>query len=297
MNKPLNFKKLSTNSIGEDYSENMAKNESKFKEFNPFKSNGTAMNSAENNHKDDSNSNCLTNDSNKMQIDNDSNESTQLKTDEELEFEELINNLAALKPQLPEVLAYRLSTNDSHLCCADLRPDLKYACAGNENSELLIFPILDFKPIWKSTVKSKWINDHEPDLIEEKFERNQTKSYSFFGHHGSIIDCKFIPNTSYLLTCSTDTNSILWNLNERESSQSDYLKKKYYGHTQPIYSLDVNCLGTHFATGSKDHTSRLFCLDRSNLVRSFVGHQNSLNCVHFHPNSKYLGKNFHFLFS
>lgn len=103
-----------------------------------------------------------------------------------------------------------------------------------------------------------------------------------------MIDLKFIPNSNHLLTCSTDTNSILWDLNERDTK--NYLKKKYYGHTQPIYSLDINCLGTHFATGSKDHTSRLFSLDRSNLLRSFVGHQNSVNCVHFHPNSKYLGK-------
>ena len=215
----------------------------------------------------------------------DCNQNLTLKQDLQLdEFDELVNGLKAQMPQLPELLIYKLSTNDSHICCADLRQDLRYCCAGTDSSEVLLFPI-DVKPIY-NLHDSKWLNK-DIDLIEEKQQIDKTlnKSFAFYGHYDSVVDLKFVPNSNYLLTCSNDTNSILWDLNEQESN---YLKKKYYGHTQPIYSLDINCLGTHFATASKDHTSRLFALDRSNLLRSFVGHQNSVNCVHFHPNSKYL---------
>lgn len=202
------------------------------------------------------------------------------------EYDELINNLNKLSPQFPEVLTYRLSNDASHICCADLRGDLKYCAAGCENSEVLVF-LPDLEP--NSELSSKWLSaDQESCLIEEKQERGEKRSFSFYGHQESVVDLKFVPNSNLLLTCSNDTNSILWDLNEKETSH--YLKKKYFGHTQPVYSLDVNCLGTHFATGSKDYTSRLFSLDRSNLLRSFIGHQNAINCVHFHPNSKYLGE-------
>ena len=234
----------------------------------------------------------------------------------EAEYDRLINNLKALPPQLPEVLVYKLSADHSHICCGDLRPDLRYCCAGTEDSEVLVFPTEPKANYELST--SKWLAGvEESRLVEEKVDRTRqlNKSHSLYGHHGAVLDLRFVPNSNCLLSCSTDSNSILWDLNEREST--NYLKKKYYGHTQPIYSLDVNCLGrsirsctrhpfvasnptlllslsvhlkgTHFATGSKDSTSRLFALDRSNLLRSFVGHQNSINCVHFHPNSKYLG--------
>lgn len=158
------------------------------------------------------------------------------------EFDRLISHLKVLPPQLPEVLVYKLSTDHSHVCCADLRPDLRYCCAGTEDSEVLLFPI-EPKPNYDLST-SKWLAAaEESQLVEEKVDRTRqlNKPHSFYGHHGSVLDVKFVPNSSYMLSCSTDSNSILWDLNERESTS--YLKKKYYGHTQPIYSLDVNCLG------------------------------------------------------
>ena len=161
----------------------------------------------------------------------------------EAEFNRLINNLKVLPSQLPEVLVYKLSSDHSHVCCADLRSDLRYCCAGTEGSEVLVFPT-ELKSNYDLST-SKWLaGEEESKLVEEKVDRTRqlNKSFSFYGHHGPVLDLKFVPNSSYLLSCSSDSNSILWDLNGRESTS--YLKKKYYGHTQPIYSLDVNCLGS-----------------------------------------------------
>lgn len=160
----------------------------------------------------------------------------------EAEFDRLLNDLKVLPAQLPEVLVYKLSADDSHVCCADLRQDLRFCCAGTESSEVLVFPT-EPRPNYDLST-SKWLGGgQESRLIEEKVDRTQqlNKSYSFYGHHGAVVDLKFVPNSSLLLSCSTDSSSILWDLNKRESTS--YLKKKYHGHTQPIYSLDVNCLG------------------------------------------------------
>lgn len=172
--------------------------------------------------------------------------------DEQLEakFDRLLNDLKVLPAQLPEVLLYKLSADHSHVCCADLRSDLRFCCAGTESSEVLVFPS-ESKPNYDLST-SKWLGSApESQLIEEKVDRTQqlNKSYSFYGHHGAVVDLKFVPNSSLLLSCSTDSSSILWDLNKRESTS--YLKKKYHGHTQPIYSLDVNCLGRVFLRDEK----------------------------------------------
>jgi len=51
----------------------------------------------------------------------------------------------------------------------------------------------------------------------------------------------------------------------------------YRGHTKPIWGVDWSPRGIYFATGSRDHTARLWSTDRIQPLRIFAGHLNDVD--------------------
>lgn len=51
----------------------------------------------------------------------------------------------------------------------------------------------------------------------------------------------------------------------------------YRGHAKPIWDVDWSPRGIYFATGSRDHTARLWSTDRIQPLRIFAGHLNDVD--------------------
>ncbi len=51
----------------------------------------------------------------------------------------------------------------------------------------------------------------------------------------------------------------------------------YRGHSKPIWDVDWSPRGIYFATGSRDHTARLWSTDRIQPLRIFAGHLNDVD--------------------
>src|SRR5262245_23584734 len=60
------------------------------------------------------------------------------------------------------------------------------------------------------------------------------------------------------------------------------------GHTSAVEALSFSPDGEYFASGSADHTIRLWEISTGKEVRSFLGHTGTVSAVSFHPNGKYL---------
>ncbi|OHT04272.1 hypothetical protein TRFO_28257 [Tritrichomonas foetus] len=90
--------------------------------------------------------------------------------------------------------------------------------------------------------------------------------------------CKFSPESRFLLCTGASTLKI-WSCEHCNAiSHINY-------QTGIIWCADWSPLGYHFVIGTDDKCSLLYSFDREKPIRMFVGHQDSLTDIKFHPNA------------
>ena len=225
------------------------------------------------------------------------------------EFNEICNRLKKTPVALPKLFIYKVQRNeDDHICCADVQKNLSHYAVGMNSSEISVFPIdqralfnLD-REVSSSSHVRKFVLDREQrssnqqrdaqmNAINERLLEQQPRPISLIGHSDRVVEVRFLNDCQRLLSCSADCLVKLWNIGGQEESQGlnqNRLCSSFDAHLQPIWTLDVNALDSHFATGSRDHSARLFALDRKEVLRVFSGHTGPVNTVRFHSNCKYL---------
>uniref|UniRef100_H2Z775 TFIID subunit TAF5 NTD2 domain-containing protein n=1 Tax=Ciona savignyi TaxID=51511 RepID=H2Z775_CIOSA len=111
---------------------------------------------------------------------------------------------------------------------------------------------------------------------------NDERVVTLRGHSGPVYDSCFTSDNRFLLSCAEDSTVRLWDLQDMRN------KVLYEGHNQPVWCIGMSAYDLYFATGSADHTARLWSVDRTFPLRSFAGHQDSVEAVAFHGNCSYL---------
>lgn len=65
------------------------------------------------------------------------------------------------------------------------------------------------------------------------------------------------------------------------------------GHTFPVWDVAMCGQGHYFASASADRTSRVWCTERAQPLRTLVGHHSDVSVVRWHPNCHYVATGSH----
>jgi WD40 repeat protein len=98
------------------------------------------------------------------------------------------------------------------------------------------------------------------------------------GHTDWVWSIAFSPNSSQLVSSSSDRTLKLWNLQTGECT------KTLTGHTQAIRSVAFHPNGQQLLSGSDDRTLRLWHINTGECLRVLPGHSSWISCVTFNPN-------------
>jgi len=73
-----------------------------------------------------------------------------------------------------------------------------------------------------------------------------------------------------------------------QSLENIYTRQVFVGHTRPVYGAAYSPDGKSIASGSADHTVRLWTWKTGKVLRIFTGHVDNVNSVVFSPDGKYI---------
>lgn len=113
-------------------------------------------------------------------------------------------------------------------------------------------------------------------------KNNNVAYQTLIGHSGPVYGLSFSSNQRWLLSCSEDCTTRLWNV---ETASNIVV---YKGHQYPIWDVTFSKIDYLFATASHDRTARIWSTDRISPVRVLAGHLSDVETVRFHPNSNYI---------
>ncbi|RNA24559.1 WD repeat-containing 25 [Brachionus plicatilis] len=114
-----------------------------------------------------------------------------------------------------------------------------------------------------------------------KIEKLSEHSFNLSGHKSSVNKITWSKKTlHHLLSCSFDSNVILWNL-------KDLSVKKFDMHTKLVRSISFSLYETSFFTASFDQTSCLTDLETSQILSKYC-HADILTSVCAHPKDEHL---------
>lgn len=91
-----------------------------------------------------------------------------------------------------------------------------------------------------------------------------------------------------LLSASHDTTIRLWSLPLKKTRDKMSALVVYKGHIRPVWDVKFSPFGFYFASGSADHTAKLWVTHSVAPIRIFRGHFNDVDTVTFHPNIHYV---------
>uniref|UniRef100_F6YGZ1 TFIID subunit TAF5 NTD2 domain-containing protein n=1 Tax=Ciona intestinalis TaxID=7719 RepID=F6YGZ1_CIOIN len=132
------------------------------------------------------------------------------------------------------------------------------------------------------------------DALEDVYDRlsmktqqdvtslNEDGVVSLHGHSGPVYDSCFTSDNKFLITCAEDSTVRLWDMQDLKN------KVIYDAHNRPVWCVDISAYDLYFATGSADHTARLWTTERTYPLRTYAGHQDSVGAIAFHGNCSYL---------
>jgi WD40 repeat protein len=100
-------------------------------------------------------------------------------------------------------------------------------------------------------------------------------SRKFVGHGDTIYDASFSRNKQNVITASADKSCILWDI------KSCIPICKFECHTDIVWSVQISECSQFIATGSLDKTSVIWNLELAKPCRMLIGHNGSVDSVHF----------------
>ena len=102
-------------------------------------------------------------------------------------------------------------------------------------------------------------------------------------HSGPVFAIQFSPNDQYLLTCSQDSQVIVWNVATGQQQQI------FQYHNRESSALDVDWYdNVTFASCSADTNIIICSVGNSQLIKRLQGHTKDVNKISWDPSKKYL---------
>ncbi|ORY00702.1 WD40 repeat-like protein [Basidiobolus meristosporus CBS 931.73] len=167
---------------------------------------------------------------------------------------------------LPSICMYTFHNTSGSLNCVSMTEDASLVAGGFSESYIKVWSLKGEKlKGFRSNFNPAHINDAS-DLNRLK-ERQGHEYKKLIGHSGPVFGLSFSHDNKYLVSSSEDSTVRLWSMDTYTNLVS------YKGHNYPVWDVDFGPLW------SCDHISPL---------RIFAGHLSDVDCVKFHPNSKYL---------
>jgi WD40 repeat protein len=104
-------------------------------------------------------------------------------------------------------------------------------------------------------------------------------------HSNEVLSVPFSPDGQYSLTGCNDNTACLWNIQNKDKTQSYVLNS----HTNRVTSVAFSPDGKFALTGSHDKTACLWDIQDKHNIKSYVlnGHTNSVTSVAFSPDGKF----------
>uniref|UniRef100_A0A6B2KZ13 TFIID subunit TAF5 NTD2 domain-containing protein n=1 Tax=Arcella intermedia TaxID=1963864 RepID=A0A6B2KZ13_9EUKA len=153
--------------------------------------------------------------------------------------------------------------------------------AGFSDSTIKLWDLEADDSRWNKATKQYWETDGR-DTAYIPRHRDTSAFFPLAGHSGPVYGLSFSPDSQFLLSCSQDTTTRLWNMETKTNVVC------YRGHSFPVWDVSFSSLGYYFVTGSHDRSARLWCTNHTNPVRVFAGHLSDVNTVRFHPNCNFV---------
>lgn len=116
----------------------------------------------------------------------------------------------------------------------------------------------------------------------KKTDNAMTEVGSHSKHVGEVYALSIQYDNQFMVSGSSDSTIILWNLFEFTPIQV------YKAHQFEVNDVKFAPLGHYFASGSSDQLAKLWSVDQLEPLRIFSGHLLDVTCVQFHPNMHYL---------
>lgn len=212
------------------------------------------------------------------------------------EFHDICSRVARLLPSCPKMYAFRVQRDDTRVVCADISLSGSKYAVGLANSQIDVISIQSQslfnlqRAVTGSSHVRKFVLDAEyPDTFCESPPPLCSAAQStLYGHSDAITSVRFCSKDDRLMLSSATDGVVKCWQQHRSGAPKWQTVATYAAHLQPVWSLDVNTLDTHFCTASRDHSVRLFSLDHPQVLRVLAGHQAPVNVVRFHPNCRYV---------
>eukprot|EP00300_Choanocystis_sp_HF-7_P001724 c11385_g1_i1.p1 GENE.c11385_g1_i1~~c11385_g1_i1.p1 ORF type:complete len:263 (-),score=29.26 c11385_g1_i1:394-1182(-) len=98
------------------------------------------------------------------------------------------------------------------------------------------------------------------------------------GHVGYLSCCRFIEDDSKILTCSGDTQCVLWDI------ESGSRVSVFEGHKNDVMGLSPAPNDKTFVSGGCDSVAKLWDVRTGGCALTFAGHSSDINALQFLPN-------------
>lgn len=178
----------------------------------------------------------------------------------DVKFQRMLDSIQELENEPKQIFVLNVSyTNDAITCAFISRAHGVFAF--NQNN------IVHLRPI------------HSYDSIINVADLKEIK---LMDHSKRIYAIALVGNN--LVTASEDSNMCIYNIANQEIG----LVKICTGHLGPIYCIKISSNQAFIASGSGDHTARLWNLSNGHTLRVFVGHTQAVTSIDIHPNCLYV---------
>jgi len=154
--------------------------------------------------------------------------------------------------------------------------------AGFSDSTIKLWDLEADQSRWNEATKRYFDSDGRDPAFIPRHPRDSANFHHLVAHSGPVYGLSFSPDSQFLLSCSQDTTTRLWNMETKTNVVC------YRGHSFPVWDVAFSPLGYYFATASYDRSARLWCTNHTYPVRVFAGHLSDVNVVKFHPNCNYI---------
>ncbi len=103
------------------------------------------------------------------------------------------------------------------------------------------------------------------------------------GHTNVVLSLAFSPNSRFLVSGSSDTNAILWDVQQQRQLHT------LHGHTDAIYAVAFTPDSKRMVTGSDDHSLRLWQVHNGEQIATLKGHTDDVVAVAVGPDLQGFG--------
>eukprot|EP01029_Cantina_marsupialis_P027352 TRINITY_DN76300_c0_g2_i1.p1 TRINITY_DN76300_c0_g2~~TRINITY_DN76300_c0_g2_i1.p1 ORF type:complete len:460 (-),score=76.50 TRINITY_DN76300_c0_g2_i1:1304-2683(-) len=100
------------------------------------------------------------------------------------------------------------------------------------------------------------------------------------GHRGSVQQCRFSPNSKFIISCSEDSTCKLFDV------RTGQLIRSFLGHQDHVLSLCFSPCGTKFASCGNDHTVRIWDARSGRTIRVLKGHEDVVYRCEYSPEGR-----------